>query len=105
MEPLTLAQYYVENPSELSDLPERIANKNKSNKFTKIGLEVQISRKIEIIASIENYLMAHWDDFDASNKDKDGITILAKGTLAYYLSDENNRELLIKLFKLCNAPH
>ncbi len=100
MEPLTFTRNYVDNPAELKALPAEFASEHKKEGFTRAGLEAQISRKIEIIASIENYLMAHLDDFDAFDEENDGVSVLTRGTLAYFLSSEENRKLLIELFKL-----
>ncbi|MDD5610766.1 MAG: DEAD/DEAH box helicase [Candidatus Omnitrophica bacterium] len=99
MEPLDFAKTYVDNPSELNDLPVQFAKEHADKGFSQEGLERQIKGKIHIIAAIESYLMAHWDE-SGSNISQDNIDVLARGTLAYYLSDEENRNRLIELFRL-----
>lgn len=99
MEPLSFAQTYVDNPSELDNLPIQFAKEHGDKGFTQEGLARQIKGKIHIIAAIESYLMAQWDE-SGSGMTEDNIDVLARGTLAYYLSDEENRSRLIELFRL-----
>ena len=99
MEPLDFAQTYVENPSQIDDFPAETAAQHADKGFTKVGLEEQIAQKINIIAAIESYLMAHWDDSGVGMQE-DNVAELARGTLAYHLAEEEKRDHLIELFKL-----
>lgn len=99
MEPLSFAQIYVNTPAELNNLPNQIAKEHADKNFTASGLETQIKEKICIISAIESYLMAHWED-TGLGLNEDDVMVLAKGTLAYHLSTEDNRNHIIELFKL-----
>jgi len=99
MDPLNIVQIYVDEPSKLNNLPDEISSKHADKGFTKFGLEGQIKERIAITAAIESYLMAYWDDSE-SGLQEDDVTVLARGTLAYHLSNEENRKYIIDLFKL-----
>ncbi|MEW6064592.1 DEAD/DEAH box helicase [Desulforamulus profundi] len=99
MEPLSFVQYYIQDPSTVDTLPGRIASDFVEMGFTKEGLQRQITWKMNIISSIESYLMAHWDDTNMGLKE-DEIAELAEGTLAYFLAEDEQRELIVELFKL-----
>lgn len=98
-EPLTFVQTYVENPAQLDNLPTEIDNQYADKGFTKAGLEEQIARRVDIIAAIESYLMAYWDDSGSRIKE-DSVAELARGTLAYHLAEEDTRKHIIEVFKL-----
>lgn len=100
MEPLQIASMYVENPEELASLPSKLAaSTTLKGKYTETSILEQISEKINIVSSIESYLMAHWDESDSGLNEED-VSELAKGTLAYFLSEEEQKEQIIELFKL-----
>jgi len=90
---------YINNPQELDELVERISSKHADKAFTKEGLESQIAWKINVVGSIENYLMAHWDESKSQLGNGD-IVQLASETLAYFLADEEQREQLIEIFMM-----
>lgn len=99
MEPLTFVKAYIDSVEAVSNLINEISSKHVDQKFTTKGLERQIAWKINIISSIESYLIAHWDDTESGLQEED-IVELAKGTLAYYLSNEERQTQIIALFKL-----
>ncbi len=101
MESLTFVNAYINEEEDLATLPARVAEKLGAKGFSKAGLERQIDLKINLIASVENYLMAHWDeDFAASDADGQ-IKGLAQKTLAYSLAeDDKERDLIVELFNL-----
>jgi POLQ-like helicase len=99
MEPLTFVKAYIDSVEAVSNLINKISSKHADKKFTTKGLQRQIEWKINIISSIESYLIAHWDDTE-SGLQEEGIVELAKGTLAYYLSNEKRQTQIIALFKL-----
>lgn len=98
-EPLTFVRTYVENPAQLNDLASKIASKHVDKGFTKTGLEEQIAWRLNIIAAIESYLMAYWDDSGSGIKE-DSIAELARGTLAYHLAEGDTRKHIIEVFNL-----
>lgn len=97
MEPLDFTRMYIEKSDKLLTLPERFATKHADKKFTVIGLKNQISYKIDLVSSIENFLMAHWDESE-SELQKDTISKLAESTLAFSLADEEKKKQLVELF-------
>lgn len=62
----------------------------------------QIDYKLSIISSIENYLMAHWDE-TKPGLENDDIVLLASETLAYFLAEEENRGQLIEIFLMLES--
>ncbi len=90
---------YINNPRELDELVERISSKYSERTFSAEGLQNQIAWKINIISSIENYLMANWDESKSGLGDE-VVVQLASNTLAYFLADEEQREHLIEIFMM-----
>lgn len=88
---------FLEDPQKVIIKLESIASEHEDKGFTKKGLENQILWKMNIISSIESYLMAHGAD---SEFREDKIVELAKGTLAYFLAGDKEKIKLIELFKL-----
>lgn len=84
---------------DVEGLAERLASQYPEEDFTVANLKEQIEWKINIISAVESYLMAHWDDSSNGSHD-DTITDLAAQTLAYFLAEEEQRNLVIELFKL-----
>jgi len=92
-----IVSLYIESPQELDDFIERICSEHADKGFTREGLDVQMSWKLKIISSIENYLMAQWDESKPSLPDDD-VVILASETLAYFLADDEQKEQIIEIF-------
>ena len=90
---------YINNPQELNQLIERISTEHADKAFTREGLESQIAWKTNIVSSIENYLMANWDESKSGLGEED-VVQLASNTLAYFLADEEQREQLIEIFMM-----
>jgi POLQ-like helicase len=90
---------YINNPQELDELVERISSEHADKTFTKEGLESQIAWKVNIISSIENYIMASWDE-SKSGLGREDIVLLASETLAYFLADEEQKEQLLEIFMM-----
>jgi len=99
MEPLSFVRAYVENLEDITSLPSKIASAHEDKGFTITGIEKQIAWRMSIIDSIESYLMSQSDEADSSLQEDD-IADLAKGTLGYYLAEDEQREQIVKLFVL-----
>ena len=99
MEPLELVHIYIENAGEFITLPEEIESAYAGKGFTRSGIERQIEWRMNIISSIESYLMSNWNE-SSSELQEDEIIELAKGTLAYFLANEEQQEQIIEVFKL-----
>ena len=90
---------YINNPQELNQLIERISTEHADKAFTREGLESQIAWKTNIVSSIENYLMANWEESKSGLGEED-VVQLASNTLAYFLADEEQRKQLIEIFMM-----
>ncbi|HEY4324988.1 MAG TPA: DEAD/DEAH box helicase [Mucilaginibacter sp.] len=97
--PLKFVEAYLEGGESVRNLPVSFASDYAHHNFSVEGLTNQINKKINIIAAIESYLMAHWDVSHLTN-DETGIVALAQGTLAYFLSDQEQKNQLTELFVL-----
>jgi superfamily II DNA/RNA helicase len=96
---IDIVSLYISSPQELDQLVERISSEHADQKFTKESLQSQIEWKVNIISSIENYLMANWDE-SKSELGRDDIVLLASETLAYFLADEEQKEQLLEIFMM-----
>lgn len=97
--PLELVKAYVDSPEAILKLPIDFAKEHSASKFSVNGLKEQLDFKLQIISSIESYLMAYWDDFNLGS-DEGLIDNFAKETLAYHISDDEKRQQLIDLFRI-----
>jgi len=98
MEPLFFIERYINDRDQLLSRPKDIARRLGARGFTEAGLERQLRFKLSIIAAIESYLMAYWDD--GQEGDLEPVGRLAEGTLAYHLADEERRRLLGEVFRM-----
>lgn len=94
MEPLELVQDYVDDPGNL----ESLISDNSDENFTQGGLRRQVEWNLNIISSIESYLLAHWDD--NGSLQEENVRQLAMGTFAYFLADEEQKINILGLFVL-----
>jgi POLQ-like helicase len=58
-----------------------------------------VNWKLNIISSIESYLMAHYSD-EHPDLEEQKVVELARGTLAYFLADEDQKKQIEELFTL-----
>jgi len=98
MEPLELARRYCAGSDDLQSYISEGAERHADKSFTEKGLWAQVARKLDIIESIESYLLAHWDN-EGSLKEEN-VRQLAMGTLAYFLADEEQKRNILELFVL-----
>lgn len=99
IDPISYLEKYLNSPKELTATLTEAAKKFKDLKFTVDGVLDQAEQKANIIASIEGYLLAHWDD-TRQLVGEDGVTHLAKQTLAYNLSNDQDKELILSIFNI-----
>jgi POLQ-like helicase len=90
-------RYYENREGNLDSFVNELLTDNQNMGFSKEGIESQLSWKMNIISSVENYLMANWDIKGTGLEDED-ITALAKGTLAYFLSEVDQQNQITDLF-------
>lgn len=93
-----LADAYIAGDSTINAFITEIHDRRLNSVFTMDHIRSQIRYKLEILAAIESYLMAHWESSEI-DQDDTGITTLVAATLAYALADEDRREELISLFE------
>ena len=96
---LLVAREHVSANGGLEGLAARLAERFADRGYSEANLQDQITRKRQPISGIESYLMAHGDD-DGSGLDDDSVVRLAKDTLAYFLADNDEKPLIIELFRL-----
>jgi len=99
MEPLEFVKAYIDGIDETKSYYSKIASDNLDKGFTIDGIEKQIAWRMHIISSIESYLMSHWDETGVGLQEGD-INELAKGTLAFFLADDDQRGEIVELFNL-----
>lgn len=101
MKPLDFVNAYISNKIEaLTDdimQHETIIRNEQDIGFKRENVEFQCSEKINIIKSIESFILAQIDFQDDYEEE---IKELAKSTLAYYLGNLQQKEQIIKLFEL-----
>lgn len=94
---LDFVEIYLQGRNYLSDWAQRILNQYPNENFTISGLQYQIDQKANIISAIESYLMSNWD-IAKENIERDVVISLAKGTLAYFLANEDQKKQIEDLF-------
>jgi len=95
---LDFAKAYIYGSNDIHNLADEIVQKYHDKNFSHNGVMQQISWKINLICSLENFLLSF-----ESNEEKlteSNAIVLAEGTLAFYLADEEKKEQLRLLFKI-----
>lgn len=96
MDSLDITRMYYEHAYDRRLVIENIEAQH-NNRFTKAGIERQVSWRFDVIAALESYLMANCDDI---NENADSLPELAMQTLAYFLADDVKKAQIISLFNL-----
>ena len=96
---LDFVKVYIENPNGLIEWMNEIVKRNSDNNFSHEGVERQISWKINLICSIESFLLSSWGESEDKIPSVDA-TSLAEETLAFFLADEQKKEEIRSLFRL-----
>lgn len=97
MEAMTFINAYIKNPEIVVDLAKKIEAQYKDDGFSKEGVEKQIRDKMNLISSVESFLVSNWDIGEGLMNDEN-IIKLAKTTFAYFLADDEKKENICKLF-------
>ncbi len=95
---LDFAKAYIYGSNDIHNLADEIVQKYHDKNFSYNGVTQKISWKINLICSLENFLLSF-----ESNEEKlteANAIVLAEGTLAFYLADEEKKEQLRLLFKI-----
>ena len=98
-----LVKMNYENTESVDDELQNIALENEKYSFD--GLRRQVLQRLNVISSVESFLMANWEN--SFDEDENEIDELAKKTLAHFLtteeSDKKNDDIaqeIIKLFRV-----
>ena len=95
---LDFAKTYIDGSNDIHNWADEIVQEHHGKNFSHNGVTQQISWKINLICSLENFLLSF-----ESNEEKlteANAIVLAEGTLAFYLADEEKKEQLRLLFKI-----
>lgn len=95
---LDFAKTYIDGSNDIHNWADEIVQKHHDKNFSHDGVTRQISWKINLICSLENFLLS----FETSEKKLTELNAidLAESTLAFYLADEEKKEQLSLLFKI-----
>ncbi len=93
---------YIEGRDQIESFIDDIVNEYSESGFTRGKVESQVLWKLDLISSIENFLLSHWDDNQEGLSDPE-IKQLAEGTLAYFLADDEKKELIMNTFILLGS--
>ncbi|MFZ7130947.1 MAG: DEAD/DEAH box helicase [Eubacteriales bacterium] len=96
---ILLISAYIESSDDLNTLIQKVISLYIDKGYEREILEKQLNNKIDIISSIENYLMSNWDEAKLG-LDYDDVVVLASDTLAYYLADEEQKAQLLEIFMM-----
>ena len=99
LDAMDFVKRYVNDAATLTALAEQVATEHADKGFTRQGLSRQIAWKIDVISSVESFLMSHWDTGAAPLNTQD-VVELAKGTLAYFSADAETKQRIIDLFSV-----
>lgn len=99
MEALDFAMAYIDDPNKVAKLAAGIAAKHGDKKFSRDGVERQVTWRISLICAVESFLLSHWDESEGGLSEAD-VTRLAEGTLAFFLADDQKKEHIRNLFQL-----
>lgn len=97
--PLDFTRVYISSPNEISEFSKIISEQNEDKKFSYNGVESQISWRINLLCSLESFLLASWDVAD-NKLSVDDVVNLAEATLAFFLADSDQKEQIRELFRL-----
>ena len=99
MEALDFAKAYINDPDEVAKLATEIAAQHGGKKFSRDGVARQVTWRISLICAVESFLLSHWDETENGLSEAD-VTRLVKGTLAFFLADDQKKDHIRKLFQL-----
>ena len=92
-------EIYLQGKDAVKNWTINFADQHTDEDFNADDLQSQIEQKINIIAAVESYLMANWDPTQ-NVMERDEVISFARGTLAYFLADEEQKVQIENLFIL-----
>jgi hypothetical protein len=101
--PNRLVDAYIGGSASINAFKAKILSKFSSPDAAQSEVDRQLNDKIQILCAIESYLMSHSDILEVKGE----VERLAKGTLAYFLADQNEddrlKEGIVSLFEKISA--
>lgn len=94
-----LARIYIEDPAQIAEVAVAIVRDHGPKGFDLSETRRQLDEKVSTFGAIESFLLAHWDESDGGLSDAD-IADLAKGTFAYSVAGDSEKEELLSLFAM-----
>lgn len=95
----SLVSAYQQGRSAITTWVQEFVEKNPFENLAVGDVQRQINEKVNVISAVESFLMANSNvNEDAINKDT--VAELAKGTLAYFLADDDPKKKIEDLFVL-----
>jgi len=90
-------QTYFSGRDAINSWTLELAAQYSANHFSEYTLRRQIEQKVTTLSATESYLMAYWDpELDVASEND--VIELARGTLAYFMADEEEKLKLENLF-------
>jgi len=83
---------------QIKDLAINISENLANNGFDFETVYGQLFYKCQLLESLENFLLAHWEDLNENTEN--WVSELANQTLAFYLADDEKKKQIIKTFQL-----
>ncbi|MCU0485178.1 MAG: DEAD/DEAH box helicase [Anaerolineales bacterium] len=99
IEPSDLVARNLQGKEAISSLITELEAQYERLNLRSHRLRRQIEQKINTISAIESYLMANWDPAQVVFN-RDAVIALARGTFAYFLANEDQKEQIEILFLL-----
>ena len=96
---LIFAQNFTEGAERIDSLAAEIAADHEVNGFTLKVVRKQFSFLGSTLSAIESFLLANWDLGESELTVEDSVN-LAEQTLAFFLSNDEQRETLKELFRI-----
>ncbi|PJZ79274.1 DEAD/DEAH box helicase [Leptospira meyeri] len=100
MEPMDFVNLYIAGDAEIERYINNIVNSFGEKKYTKQDLQKQVNWKINIISSIESFLLSQWPEESNDQDSLESISELAKNTLAYHLADVSEKKQILEIFAI-----
>lgn len=99
MKALDFVKAYINDPDDIINMADDIVKQNSNKDFSQEGVKRQIAWRISLICAVENFLLSHWDEIENILSEANDIP-LAKGTLAFFLADNQKKKHILELFRL-----
>jgi POLQ-like helicase len=104
IDPLAMVRAYVADQEGGGAWVDEAAAQLTRQWFATETLRRQLAERRDILAAVESFLLAYWDESgDGQTFGSGPVGELAKQTLAYYLASVEQRKQLVQLFELLAA--